>query len=695
MGRANLSSVANKAAAEGQAGKAFQAMAGAIAKVSADYIQRQENDEYNEAIAQHHIEIQDWKSRHDAKPFYTADEVAHLDNSDEISMHTYTDDNGVQVTERRGQIHAHEVYPQLLQKKLAGMIENRAQQISNPRMRNAFIENAAMEASSMTMHAAVKAEVAQQKYVFEKTTTAAFEAADNGQLAMAQFQIEQLEDIDDLTREKLMTEVEARVEGYEVTMAIRSTEPKTILTMRALLDDPNYSGHLTEKARQAAIRDLNNRYDYLRSEFIASQAKAHAAFISDAYYGIEQGTFTLKDVEEGYQLWHKNDKDPTAITAQERTALRNAINRRNASLKAQEDLVARGASIFENGGDRADPDDQKAIDAFVANRGFTDIRDLENVALRSSVMPSVLSRAFNVAALHDAEKGADRIGPLVETYARLRAQKPDLMRELNPESQNLLGDMEIMMRGNVPLAEAYETAREMNRMKPELREQRETEYRDAVKFGDNAPHLKNLMDEDESLYGFEGGVFDGFNQSVVPPNSEMMGQFNAHVRSHYIRTGDLELSRERAYQQIQEKWSPTGLGGRMTADGFDRSQRPMEYAPERMMMVSTEKAQARLDAFARHEGLEGKTLNVMSDDRTARDGSWAIFVLDEETDTLTFWPNRWVGVDWADEADEYTWQEAVKVEVEKRADMNNMLEFQKKAQGNPFWLAEDINKEVE
>ena len=696
MGRGNLAAVGSQIAATHQQGQAIQRAMDGIAGVTADYIKRKEDAEYNNQISEHHVDMSEWQARNNAKQSYRADEIKAIDEDTVPRTITYTDDAGQTVTETRDSIPAYEVYPHLLRMKLEGSIKDRASKISNPNLRQAFIEKANMDAASMVMRATVAAEQQQQAYELEVGMEKARGAADMGNLAMAQFVVENLETTD-LAKKELAEEMEARVESYEITQAIRSSDPETVALMRSLLDDPQYSGSLTEAKRQQAITDLTQRLKFLGAEAKGEMVKAHEAFISDAYFGIEHGAFTLQDVEAGYQRWLDNETDPLGISGKERTQLRNAINRRNAARQTQQDLSALGAELIATGGNPKNRNHQKQIDAYVEQNQVTDLRELEWITFRSNIMPQVLQDFLNIAAIHDAEKGGDQIQAATELFGRLSDSKPEVLAELGKESKDILADTHILTRAGKDPVEAYEFSRELARTKPELRDQRDRDYREQKFLKDNKSHLDQFMDDDKTLYGFETTFW---NQSKIPPNQTMESQFNELTYMYYLDKGDVAMARNRAWMDLAEKWSPTEIGATLTVDGIEHGIRAMEYAPERVMMVTPEVAQQRLDAFARANGLASTdNLMVVSDDRTARDGSWQIWVVDTDTNLPNLFTERWVGSEWADEAAQYSYDQAVEEAKKQREEQTSEAETIKlmqieaeKARSNPFWLSETLQE---
>ena len=665
LGRNNLSAVGAEVAAVQQQGNAYQAAMGAVASASADYIERKENQEYNDQIAQFNIELADWQSRHNAKAFYTSEEIGDIPEDVVRRMDTMTDDNGHITTMDRASIPAYEVYPHLLKQKLEGMTKQKAELITNPRMRKAFVNRAQQEGANMLMTATLRAEEAQRQFNIEAGVNKATNAAERGDLATALFMVDNLE-IDANKKAKLNKEMGKIAEFHDVTQAIRSTDLETVMAMKSLLDDENYEGYLTEAQRQGAIRDLDGRYDQLSEERITQQETDHRIYISDALVAIESGQYTLKDVERDHEAWKVNDRNPQAVSPEERIRLRNAINARNAALSKKTDLAGMGAWIIANGGDMTNSEDRRAVDAYVEANGIADLAELEKITFQASVMPTVLERWMNSAALHDAEQGGDRILPAVQMYGRFADSKPEMLSRLGTEAKNVLADAHFMTRAGVDAQTAYTLARENARIKPELRDNREAIYR-AEKYKDTSRKaLQAFMNEDTTLYGFED---TWYGKSSTTPTPEMEAEFQAASHMHYLRTGDIALSQRRAWGDMQEHWSPTEVGGKFYGGEMTHKARPMRYAPERVMAVSPAEANNRLKSFANAKGLDVKNIQVVSDDTTARTGTWAVYVYDPETDDLTFYPERWNGFEWAEQAAKETYDErkaAARAEIDER-----------------------------
>ncbi len=672
LGRNDIGAISNAIAAESASGKAMQNAATIIASVSGDYIERKENGEYNEQVASMSVELSQWQAKHNAKDFYSSTELGDISGDDVPRVETGTDDQGVQTSTFRDNIPAYEVYPYILANKLEGMIKDKAAKISNPRLRNEFLEKAGIDAADRVMKATVAAENAQKKYTYELGVYNAGQAAQSGNIELATFLIDQLE-TDQLDKDTLIKDADSQVENYQVTQSIRSTDPETVMTMRAILDDENYDGALTEEQRQGAINDLNSRLTFLDAERVAEMAKEHEMFISDSNVGIDNGTFGLKDVEVGYESWQTRDTDPSGINPRERTALRSRINARNASRLNTENLVAMGEGLINNGADWKDPDHQKAIDAYVLENEITDLKRQEEITIRSSIMPQPLENFLNTAANHNAENGSENIETALEIYGRLVDTDAFLNRELGSDNKAILSDAHTLYRAGMPADEAYAIARENARIAPELKEQRRVDYKDLKPLESNVKALGNFMDEDDSRFGFEGGLTN-FKRKIVAPNDIMKSEYNNLVAVHYERTGDIGRSQKMAYDNIKETWSPTSTGADVTGGVIKQNViRPMKYSPERLMFVSTKVANQRLAAFGRANGLDPERLIVLSDPITARDGTWAIMVIDPETEAPDFFykdgiPLRWKGQDWADDASDYQYAKAVEKAIRKQRD---------------------------
>ena len=666
LGRADLGAVGALAGAESRKGQVAQQTANMFADLSANYIQRKENAEYNDQVASMQVEMSEWQGKYTAKDFYTADELGNISEEAVPRMDITTDDLGNEIQTSRNFIPAHEVYPHMLKQKLDAITMEKSEKISNPLMRQEFLRKAGVNSADMMMKASIAAENAQEAYMLKLGIDKASDAAEGGDIAAAQFYIDELE-TDELTKKGLIEKAEVMAEGYHVNQAIRSTNPETVMAMRALLDDENYSGNLSEAQRQGAIRDLNGQLVELDSERTAEMAKQHEVAYSDANAAIDSGDFTNLEIEEGFARYKENENDPTGWDGAERTALRGrltAFNNRNRDFNNRAEA---GADLLNGGADPYDADHQKNIDAYVEKNQITDLRKLEDIVMKTSIMPQVVENHLNSNAANGEPAEATKA---LEMYGRLVDSDAYKVREMGPEAKEIFSDAHILNRGGVNPVRALEIARENARLAPELKEQRKINYKALEADDKNPKALQEFMEDDGTRHGFEVAWYT----SDIQATDEMTAQFNNMVSVHYERTGDLARAQSMAWSSIQETWGPTGVGADLKGTEIVHPEsRPQQYAPERLMNVTTAVANNRLGAFSEAHGFDVENVMVISDPITARDGSWAIMVIDPETNLPNFQINsatgqvlRWYGNRWGKAGVQYGYDQSVAEAVAER-----------------------------
>jgi len=658
FGRGETSAVQSLIAATGQQGRTEQAAMEMVAKVSNQYIERKQNAEYNEQMANTSIQMSEWEEKNNGKLTYTSEDIKGL--PPEIPrMETFVNDDGDQETTRRMEIPAHEVYPLLLKRQLDAVIANNAAKISNPNLRADYMNKSQTVAAGKMMRATVAAEESQRAYMNFDNLDKANSAADQGNELEAIFFIEQME-IDPVTERQYLETVATKVEIHDINKAIRSTNPETVMVMRAMLDDPNYDGNLTEPQRQQAINGLGSRLKVLDFDRLQEMTKQHEVAYSNAYKDIEEGNMSLLDVENGFALYEEDSTNPMGWSGAERTSLRNKINARDAKLNALNADMALAAGVIEFGGDMWNPDHQNAIDTYVEQNAITDPRKLEQITISSNIMPQAMQSYMNAQVFGEPSSNSQNA---LDMYGRLKDNDPHVLRKLGDGARDMYSEAHTLSLSGISGIEALTIAQENSKTPESTREQRKQDYKLLKPLEENPGKLKSMMASDDTRFGL--GV-SWYKANLDPPD-RVVGEFNALTASYYQRTGDMARSQAMAYTAIQETWSPTKVGA--TYDGLEvkhDQNRPGKYSPERMMNVTTEVANDRLGAFATFHGLDPKQLMVLDDPQTARDGSWAIMVIDPETDLPDFYVNkasgqyvRWEGQKWAEAGQKHAYAKAV------------------------------------
>ena len=346
LGRHDTGGITVLAGAERQKGAVSQKAMQQLAGVAGDFIARQENKEYNDQMAAMSIELSEWEGRFNAKQFYTADDIVGLPD-DIRRVITSSDDNGVLLSKVRDDIPAYEVYPHLLNQKMQGMIKEKADKITNPHLRNDFINKSEAVGAEKLMRASIAAEQAQQAYTLAEGKTDARAAADSGDLRTALFRVEQLE-VSELERDQMVDEVELRVEIYDVVQASRSNNQETVMAMRSMLTDPQYSGNLSEAQRSAGISDLNSQLTILGLEGIEDRQTALDIRDNNRLYSAGLGNMTHEEVEEGYELWQDDPKHKDAISVDRRLQLHGAIDAYDSALAVEQRRLDSEAEAAQN-----------------------------------------------------------------------------------------------------------------------------------------------------------------------------------------------------------------------------------------------------------------------------------------------------------------------------------------------------------
>ena len=636
VGRHKTGAVSQLASATAAKGNANQKAFNLLADVGSDFLERKQNSEYNDAVASMQVNMNAFQAQHGAKDFYKADELGNI-SEDLVPRITKSFENGIETSTIRNSIPAYEVYPHLLRQELEGQIELTASKITNPILRNKFMDDADVNASTQMMKAMVASENEQQAYTIKVGTSRALTAGKNGELDMGLWQIEQLE-LPELEKEDLRNDVRKLDEGYEVTQAIRSSDDELITTVRSRLEDPNYDGWLSERERQGAVSDLTARMKQVDAEEVAERNFKHASFINMLVVGIKDNQVTRMDIDALYDPETADPNNPNALTPPEHSALvgQLAASQRGSEAAAWEsaffdDMMA--GKVYMNP-DRKEQQD--AVDNTLARRGLNDPEFLVTVVAKSSYMPKVLVDNMAGAALNSNEP--ESVKNALEVYGRLNDSAPHMLKKLSGNADTVLGMAAQMVRTGSDPMQAVTDARTLLAEAPEKKEIRETMYAAAIKENPNVDALKDQMAKDTSLFDL-----NMYYTADVDPSPEMLAEYNVEVNKQFMLTGDMETARNLAYNQnIRRNWSISGVGSRMKDGEMSSDPRSQKNSVERTLNVSTKQANAALKEWAHDEDLDFHNLQVFSDPTTARDGSsWAIVIVDPVTGMMKPHSTRW------------------------------------------------------
>lgn len=299
LGRANTGAVGRVAAAKSGISSAKSALLNHMAKVSSEFIRRDEKAKFDAGLSESNISESQFVEKEGAKEFYSADELqGRVDNSIRLNDKE-TDANGNEVTVPRKQIPAYEVYPQLLRNKLQGDMEAIAGTIPNPIDRQAFIESRSQRNAQLNTSTGLKAANEQYNYLRSESDARRKQAILNGDIQTANF----LATSFDGTEFEIKARLTQNQQGLEVWNAdelIRISQPvpediSAIKNMISYLQDDNYrekGGPLPERKNIDLQNRLRSRLNSLQTGSASGQ-KVYKAEIKQA------GQDMISDMKDG------------------------------------------------------------------------------------------------------------------------------------------------------------------------------------------------------------------------------------------------------------------------------------------------------------------------------------------------------------------------------------------------------------
>lgn len=657
LGRADTGAPSAMAAAQQQRGNVLQKAMGQLAEVTAQFIERKENAEYNNNMAETSIEVSEWEGQNGGRATFSAEDIEGL--PDYIPRtETGTANNGDKVSVPRKAIPAYEVYPLLLEQKLRGVIKEKAEKISNPRLRQDYINKSEAVAAEKIMRATISAEQQQQAYMLADGKDKIKTAATRGDISTAFFLIDQLE-TSDLVKKQLKEEAEFDVEVFYVNSAIRSTDQEAILMMRQALDDPNYSGQLNEAQRQGSINALNTRFVQIDAERDADRKIQHSISYNTYKVGITDGQVTRLDLDNGYARWQADKNDPNGINPDEYSALVDRLRVHQNSIKTEVDYSAKIAG-FMDGTAPANPenkDDRDAIDWYVNKVGLTrdNVVELGQLTQLTGIVPQPLQDIVNGFILNGNDEQA-ALG--MQYFQNLRNGAPHLVSRFGSETEKVANLASLFMRGGQSAAEAISQSRQWHLdVTPEIEQTYRSMYKDLEIEPTEAMHDMMAGDPlwDQTLYPWDSRSVDA--------HPDMTAMFSQLTQKYYPLTkGNLEQAQAMAYQGIKKTWGISGAGSYIKGMGIETGKRPMKNPPERLLNASTEDIMLGMDGYAKKHGVDRDGLILVSDSDTPKIYSWQVLKFDDETATFELMPDRFTYGD-VKGAAVGNWEEEVKAEM--------------------------------
>jgi len=423
---------------------------------------------------------------------------------------------------------------------------------------------------------------------------------------------------------------------------------------------------MTAEQRDAAAGRLRRQATEKHAEITAQQEKIKNKFLSDLEIGLVKGVYSEFDVEKAYIEGRMDEGTRTRLT---KLAISEAEKRvtRDTSTAMVMGALNNGKAL-----NPYNPDVQKAVNTYADDLDPSSpsyLTELSVVAIKTGFMPQKLEDAIAGKLINGNEEQAAQA---LQTYEALldQDQGKKLVGFMPDQTKDLLDTAAYFSRAGAPSTKAaVAQAKEVLNVKPEIREQRKIEYTTLRKETDAAKELKKMMEKDSEIFNVEtnfglGAVAD------VPVVSDMTAEYSRGVELYYGKTGDIELAKHMAYQNLQRTWGITEVAGK---------KRAMKFPPERTANLTTEDVNAALLGYAEFYQVNPDNIRIVSDSYTARDlDSWRVMIVDPETgfpmqpsdvigqrEADRFTPHDWVAI-----GKETLWQrEAVDVKSEHELEM--------------------------
>jgi len=441
-----------------------------------------------------------------------------------------------------------------------------------------------------------------------------------------------------LTERQLAKSVENTdvAEAQAPVLAAIAGESQTELEVQIeKLSDPEYSGALDGKTRQAAVTSLEQRRAQLAREFEKVNIENQLQVFGDMEVGVSyaEGKDRLNPahIERAFK--------GEAIT----TSQRNQLTMQYwARIKAEEnahkqlididDAMKHGVRLSHS-----DPDHRKSVDGFTVSRFGTSIDAQKGTPeQRAEFERGNAFVAANTGILSDEGKayviGMNRSGnpeKIVQAanfYSQLLQTSPQALGDVPDRDRVQLEVTAAMASSGVSAAIAVKYGQEAADRSPEQQAEIKANYAAAVKADgtSNADSLEKFLGSDNT--------FDPFFGAPAQSNSKIRTEYDSMVGVFYGQTGDLSISRDMAQSRVRETW------GRSEMNGVPQA---MKYAPEIRTGRPAEELRAELEAQVAAGGyttisgsvggppipIDPKKVIITSDSRTGKDNRYALQVV--------------------------------------------------------------------
>jgi hypothetical protein len=191
-------------------------------------------------------------------------------------------------------------------------------------------------------------------------------------------------------------------------------------------------------------------------------------------------------------------------------------------------------------------------------------------------------------------------------YGALQATAPDATAEFDTDTRAFAATVNSMMEAGTSPERAVETARAtVLEARPELIEQRQTQYRQHTK--SSAGALSSLIDKD-----FDPGLF-----GAQPAASAALSvDFDAQASRYFAKVGDIGLARDLAWQDLKRVYGPSRVNGDATVIAFPPERFGVEPTEIRNELGNFLKGSPQADGSAAADILvvpDALTLRAVSD----------------------------------------------------------------------------------
>lgn len=353
--------------------------------------------------------------------------------------------------------------------------------------------------------------------------------------------------------ENALIDAKARVASAQKAAAV-TAQASRVLTRYASDGPEAGSALLSQLAKKLPTEVMGEVYTKVQAGLgHARNAKQeeHADELAGIYQSISAGTAGPEQIASVEKLWNDN-----AFTPTERASL---IGRIETTQVAHAKDAAAAAVIRESlaSGIPLDPsnsEQKKALsslfaeDAREAPVGSPQWQGLAVAyAARTRMLPEqATSWVRSAIRSPDAAVAA----PAAQFLGAVQAAAGDASSGFDKDTKAFAGMVSSMIDAGTPPEKAIETARQtVYELKPAIVEQRKTEYRDAAKESNGA--LNSLIDRD----------MDTWLTSQPGPTAALQVDFSSQAQQYYLKTGDLGLSRELAWQDLQRVYGVTEVNG--------------------------------------------------------------------------------------------------------------------------------------